>query len=51
MSNLVQLIIQFEIVYLCERIEVIRQGGFLRPLLLSSFDKPIRSISKYYVIY
>ena len=30
-------------------IEVIRQGGFLGPLLLSSSDKPIRSISKYYV--
>ena len=27
------------------------QGGYLGPLLLSSFDKPIRSNSKYYVIY
>ena len=41
----------FEIVYLWERIEVIRQGGFLGPLLLSSSDKPIRSFSKYYVVY
>ena len=43
-------LVVFEIVYLWERIGVIRQGGFIGPLLFSSFDKPIRSISKYYVI-